>query len=40
MVVYVKGSNTDIKVKTLSPKPAPKRFGRKLTKEQLELATQ
>merc|ERR1719152_392778 len=39
IIVYVKGSNETVKVKSLSPKPAPRRFGRKLTDEQKSLAT-
>eukprot|EP00877_Chromochloris_zofingiensis_P006388 jgi/Chrzof1/2001/Cz10g29090.t1 len=38
-VVYVKGENTKIKVKRLPKKPAPPRFGRKLTAKQQELAS-
>mmetsp|Transcript_5476 Transcript_5476/g.15689 ORF Transcript_5476/g.15689 Transcript_5476/m.15689 type:complete len:250 (-) Transcript_5476:322-1071(-) len=38
-LVYVKGENTDINVKRLPKKAAPKRFGRKLTAAQKELAT-
>jgi len=38
-VVYVKGENNDVIVKRLPKKPAPKRFGRKLTAAQMELAT-
>lgn len=38
-LVYVKGENTDIQVKRLPKKAAPKRFGRKLTAAQKELAT-
>jgi hypothetical protein len=37
--VQVKGENTSINVKRLPKKPAPKRFGRKLTAAQRELAT-
>merc|ERR1712100_834699 len=39
VIVYVKGSNTSVNVRNLSPKPAPRRFGRKLTSEQKDLAT-
>merc|ERR1712066_344893 len=39
VIVYVKGTNDSINVKNLSPKPAPRRFGRKLTTEQKSLAT-
>ncbi len=35
----VKGENNDVMVKRLPKKPAPKRFGRKLTAAQKELAT-
>lgn len=38
-LVYVKGENNDIQVKRLPKKAAPKRFGRKLTAAQKELAT-
>lgn len=38
-LVYVKGDNNDINVKRLPKKPAPKRFGRKLTAAQKEFAT-
>jgi hypothetical protein len=37
--VYVKGANEKVNVKRLPKKPAPPRFGRKLTSKQLELAT-
>lgn len=37
--VYVKGENEKINVKRLPKKPAPPRFGRKLTAKQRELAT-
>merc|ERR1712232_574751 len=37
-VIYVKGPNEILKVKSLSPKPAPRRFGRRLTDEQKALA--
>merc|ERR1719428_39095 len=37
VIVYVKGSNDSINVKNLGPKPAPPRFGRKLTAEQKAL---
>merc|ERR550514_534633 len=37
VIVYVKGSNETINVKSLSPKPAPPRFGRRLTAEQKAL---
>lgn len=37
--VYVKGENDRINVKRLPKKPAPPRFGRKLTAKQRELAT-
>merc|ERR550514_1513282 len=40
VIVYVEGSNETVKVKNLSPKPAPRRFGRKLTNKQKALATQ
>merc|ERR1711977_789374 len=39
VIVYVKGANETVNVKNLSPKPAPRRFGRKLTAEQKTLAT-
>merc|ERR1719335_1309219 len=39
VLVYVKGSNETVDVKNLSPKPAPRRFGRKLSAEQKALAT-
>merc|ERR1712224_568967 len=39
VIVYVEGSNETVKVKNLSPKPAPRRFGRKLTADQKALAT-
>merc|ERR1711977_755150 len=39
VIVYVKGPNETVNVRSLSPKPAPKRFGRKLTSKQKELAT-
>jgi len=38
VIVYVKGSNEIVRVKNLSPKTAPRRFGRKLTNEQKVLA--
>jgi rubredoxin len=38
-LVYVKGENNDVNVKRLPKKPAPKRFGRKLTAAQKEFAT-
>lgn len=38
-VVFVKGENNDVMVKRLPKKPAPKRFGRKLTAAQKALAT-
>ena len=38
-VRQVKGENNDVMVKRLPKKPAPKRFGRKLTASQKELAT-
>ena len=37
--VYVKGANEKVNVKRLPKKPAPPRFGRKLTAKQLDLAT-
>lgn len=37
--VYIRGENVDIDVKRLNKKPAPPRFGRKLTAAQLERAT-
>lgn len=37
--VYVKGDNEKINVKRLPKRPAPPRFGRKLTARQKELAT-
>lgn len=37
--MQVKGENTDVNVKRLANKPAPKRFGRKLTVAQKALAT-
>ena len=37
--LQVKGENNDVMVKRLPKKPAPKRFGRKLTAAQMELAT-
>lgn len=37
--IIVKGENTSINVKRLPKKPAPPRFGRKLTSGQLALAT-
>merc|ERR1719313_1523977 len=39
VIVFVKGPNDTINVKNLSPKPAPRRFGRRLTAEQKALAT-
>jgi rubredoxin len=39
IIVYVKGSNESVNVRNLSPKPAPRRFGRKLTSRQKELAS-
>merc|ERR1711907_727140 len=39
VIVYVKGLNESINVKNLGPKPAPPRFGRKLTADQKALAT-
>merc|ERR550514_927887 len=39
IIVYVKGSNETVNVKNLSPKPAPPRFGRRLTAEQKTMAT-
>ncbi|GAX82568.1 hypothetical protein CEUSTIGMA_g9994.t1 [Chlamydomonas eustigma] len=38
-IIYVKGENTMINVKRLPKKPAPPRFGKKLTAGQLALAT-
>lgn len=38
-ITYVRGENTDINVKRLPKKPAPSRFGRKLTAAQKERAT-
>jgi rubredoxin len=38
-LVYVKGDNNDVNVKRLPKKPAPKRFGRKLTEAQKQFAT-
>lgn len=38
-LVYVRGENTSIDVKRLNKKPAPPRFGRKLTAAQKERAT-
>jgi len=40
VIVYVEGSNETVKVKSLAPKPAPRRFGRKLTSKQKALASQ
>lgn len=37
--IYVKGANEKINVKRLPKRPAPPRFGRKLTAGQLALAT-
>lgn len=39
VLVYVKGENTSVNVKRLPKKPAPPRFGRKLTAAQKALAT-
>merc|ERR1712146_73731 len=39
VIVYVKGSNESINVKSLSPKPAPSRFGRRLSPDQKALAS-
>merc|ERR1712217_619430 len=39
VITYVEGSNESVDVKNLSPKPSPRRFGRKLTDEQKDLAT-
>lgn len=39
VIVYVKGENTAVNVKRLPKKPAPQRFGRKLTAAQKALAT-
>lgn len=39
VLVYVKGENTNVNVKRLPKKPAPPRFGRKLTAAQKALAT-
>ena len=39
VLVYVKGENTNVNVKRLPKKPAPQRFGRKLTSAQKALAT-
>merc|ERR1719277_2743761 len=39
VIVYVKGSNSSINVRNLGIKPAPRRFGRKLTTEQKENAS-
>ena len=39
VIVYVKGENTSVNVKRLPKKPAPQRFGRKLTAAQKALAT-
>lgn len=38
-LIYVKGENDKINVKRLPKKPAPPRFGRKLTAKQKELAS-
>lgn len=38
-IVYVKGENTKVNVKRLPKRPAPPRFGRKLTASQKALAT-
>ncbi|KAK9811911.1 hypothetical protein WJX72_012300 [[Myrmecia] bisecta] len=38
-IVYVKGENKNVLVKRLPKRPAPARFGRKLTAAQKELAT-
>lgn len=38
-ITYVRGENSDINVKRLPKKPAPSRFGRKLTATQKERAT-
>lgn len=38
-ITYVKGDNVDIPVKRLPKKPAPARFGRRLTAAQKERAT-
>eukprot|EP00879_Flechtneria_rotunda_P005359 GHRR01005646.1.p1 GENE.GHRR01005646.1~~GHRR01005646.1.p1 ORF type:complete len:210 (+),score=72.94 GHRR01005646.1:248-877(+) len=38
-LVYVRGANENINVKRLPKKPAPPRFGKKLTARQRELAT-
>jgi len=38
-LIYVRGENTDIDVKRLNKRPAPPRFGRKLTEKQKERAT-
>lgn len=38
-LLQIKGENTSVDVKRLNKKPAPKRFGRKLTAAQKELAT-
>lgn len=38
-ITYVRGENNDINVKRLPKKPAPSRFGRKLTAAQKERAT-
>eukprot|EP01023_Acetabularia_acetabulum_P043968 TRINITY_DN4403_c0_g1_i1.p1 TRINITY_DN4403_c0_g1~~TRINITY_DN4403_c0_g1_i1.p1 ORF type:complete len:232 (-),score=41.48 TRINITY_DN4403_c0_g1_i1:171-866(-) len=38
-IIYVQGPNTSVNVKRVPNKPAPKRFGRKLTEAQKKLAT-
>eukprot|EP01026_Neomeris_dumetosa_P021358 TRINITY_DN186_c0_g1_i2.p1 TRINITY_DN186_c0_g1~~TRINITY_DN186_c0_g1_i2.p1 ORF type:complete len:230 (+),score=25.67 TRINITY_DN186_c0_g1_i2:111-800(+) len=38
-IVFVQGANTSINVKRVPNRPAPKRFGRKLTENQKKLAT-
>jgi rubredoxin len=39
VIVFVKGSNSSVNVRNLGIKPAPRRFGRKLTSEQKENAS-
>eukprot|EP00884_Botryococcus_braunii_P018887 jgi/Botrbrau1/5682/Bobra.0071s0020.2 len=39
VITFVRGENTSVNVKRLPKKPAPKRFGRKLTAAQQQLAT-
>eukprot|EP01025_Chloroclados_australasicus_P003038 TRINITY_DN106_c0_g1_i1.p2 TRINITY_DN106_c0_g1~~TRINITY_DN106_c0_g1_i1.p2 ORF type:complete len:244 (-),score=11.52 TRINITY_DN106_c0_g1_i1:176-862(-) len=38
-IIFVQGANTSVNVKRVPNKPAPKRFGRKLTEGQKKLAT-